>query len=115
MTDTFNDAQVIAEMKRIHDLRQEKWNHEKLRLPLYQGKNVPTPYVPAPYEDRREEAITSLRAKQARIGVEAQQDTDMWYSRFGLKGGYRKSRRSRTLKRVQKRKQTRRHRHRHRR
>ena len=77
---------------------------------------MPTPYIPASDEDRRKEAIEKLQAKQARIADEVQKENDMWNSRFGLKveGGYRKSRRSRTLKRVQKRKQTRRHRHRHR-
>jgi hypothetical protein len=114
--DNFTEHDIQTEMKRIHQLRQDDWDYKKQHLAGYQGMNVPTPYVPASDEVRREEAIEKLRANQARIAYEAKQDTDMWFSRFGLReGGYRKSRRSRTLKRVQKRKQTRRHRHRHRR
>jgi hypothetical protein len=100
-------------------------------------------FVPKTDEHYRSTALLTLQNIQARNAREARQDILMWDSRnenaarryaaeqaaaaeaeaaeqaaaakqAGKKGGYRKSRRSRTLKRVQKRKQTRRHRHRHR-
>ena len=78
-------------------------------------------------EHYRSTALQNLQRIQANNDHEVKQENAMWESRnaaaarryaaeqAGKGGGYRKSRRSRTLKRVQKRKQTRRHRHRHRR
>ena len=124
----FPDWAVTKEMNRIHTLRQEEWEYVKSHRAEYQRINVPAPYIPAIDEVRRAEAIESLRTKQAMIDDEVQKENDMRDSRNAYaaaayaaeqasksKGGYRKSRRSRTPKRVQKRKQTRRHRHRHRR
>jgi hypothetical protein len=135
MTDTFTEAQVIAEMNRIRDDEKSLNDRYQYNTPVA-FKNI---FKPKPDEIYRNAALQSLRAKQLRVQDEARHavlDDRMWHDRIayhakkyateqaaaeqaaaeqaGKKGGYRKSRRSRTLKRVQKRKQTRRHRHRHR-
>jgi hypothetical protein len=93
--DEFSEHDVLIEMNRLHQIRQDEWNHVKPYISMYQGKNVPQPYVPASDEDRRAEAVNNLREKHAKIKAEAKQEYDMWQHRFGLKGGYRKSRSSR--------------------
>ena len=108
-----------------HIRNQEQYANDKYQYATPDAfKNK---FVAKSDEHYRGIALQNLQRIQAKNDHEAEQDLTMWNSRneaaarryaaeqAGKGGGYRKSRRSRTLKRVQKRKQTRRHRHRHRR
>lgn len=110
-----------------HIRNQEQYANDKYQYATPDAfKNK---FVAKSDEHYRGIALQNLQRIQAKNDHEAEQDLTMWNSRNEAAahryaaehagkskiGGYRKSRRSRTPKRVQKRKQTRRHRHRHRR
>ena len=136
---TITEEDIQTEAARIRNQEQYAFYYYQYDTP----DALKNKFVPKTDEHYRSTALLTLQNRQAGNAREAQQDIAMWDSRnenaarryaaeqaaaakqaaaaakqaaaVEYKGGYRKSRRSRTLKRVHKRKQTRRHRHRHRR
>jgi hypothetical protein len=77
--DEFSEHNVLIEMNYLHQIRQDEWNHVKPYIRMYQGKNVPQPYVHASYEERRAKAVNNLREKQAKIKAD---DRRVMFSNF---------------------------------